>query len=164
MERHRARLKQRVAEVRGNEYARTYENIRYKKENGNSCTSHVVQRNIIPSSASLTAGEAARNTIDADVIGHLLGELNVFHIRARLASSSISGVVTGHAAGVDTAAMRTVTVFSEVAVGLAAHALGENNAILRSMVRLLTPDALLRNRRIWCVLHLLHLHTKFRVS
>ena len=126
--------------------------------------SHVTQRNIIPPSASLMVGEAARNTIDAGVIGHLLSELNVFHIRARLALSTISRMVTGYSTRVDTAAMRSAAIFGEVAVRFAAHALSENDAILQSVVRLLAPDALLGNRRIRCVLCLLHLSTELGVG
>ena len=38
---HRARLRQRVAEVHGNEYARTYENLRYEKGKDRTRVCHV---------------------------------------------------------------------------------------------------------------------------
>ena len=112
----------------------------------------------------MLAGEAMGKMIDAGLLGHFLGELKILHIRMRLASASISWVVVGHTACVDAAAVRAATIFGEVTVRFATHALCENDAVLRPVVRLLTPDARLRDGRVWSMLCLLHLSTELGVG
>ena len=97
------------------------------------------------------------NTIDVGLISHLLGELRVFHIRVRLALSSVLGVITGNTAGVDTVAMWVATILGEMSVSFAAHTLGEDDAVLRSVICFLAPNTLLWDRGFGGVLSVLHL-------
>ena len=103
-------------------------------------------------------------TIDAGLLGHFLGKLEILYIWARLALAAVTRVITGYTAGVDTTAMRPATIFGEVTVGLAAHTLREDDAVLWAVVGLLTPNTMLRDGRIGRMLGSLHLGAEFGVG
>ena len=109
---------------------------------------NVGERNITLSLASLTTSKAARDAIDAMVHGEVVCKFDVFDVGTRLAATLVMGVAPGNAMGVDALMMRVVAIFGEVTVGFTTHALGENDAVLQSVVCLLAPNTKLLDRGI----------------
>ena len=81
-----------------------------------------------------------RDAVDTTIHGEVVCEFDVFYVRTRLAAVFVMRVVTRDSTRVNALAVRASTILHEMSISFTAHALSENDAVLQTVVSLLTPD------------------------